>query len=77
MLCQWRCSPSRPWAGLWTTGIERRLARHHETDSDLMLEVVRFAADGAWLTYSGQTEVQPGLTALRDRLLMMAKDAHA
>jgi AcrR family transcriptional regulator len=62
---------------MWTTWIEGRLTRHQETDSDAMLEVVRFAADGAWLTYSGQAEARPGLTALRDRLLMLTRGADA
>jgi AcrR family transcriptional regulator len=37
-----------PWLG-WLSG---RLARHAKTDAHPILEVVRFAADGAWLAHA-------------------------
>jgi AcrR family transcriptional regulator len=52
---------------LWYDWMASRLARHRETDDDPMLEIVRFAADGAWSAYVGP-ETVPDLTPLRDRL---------
>lgn len=33
----------------WLNWFNARLERHHDTDSDVYLEAVRFAADGFWL----------------------------
>ena len=33
----------------WLNWLSKRLDLHKETDSDPMLEIIRFAADGAWL----------------------------
>jgi len=52
---------------LWDDWLASRLARHKKTDDDPMLEIVRFAADGAWMAYVG-AEAVPELGSLRDRL---------
>lgn len=55
-----------PWLG-WLSG---RLARHAETDGHPSLEVVRFAADGAWLAYASSKD-KPGAFLLQERLKKM------
>lgn len=57
----------------WLAWLERRITRHADTDSDPMLEVVRFAADGAWLTYSGTGEPRTKLHELTSRLIAMTR----
>lgn len=51
----------------------RCLARHRETDSDPTLEIVRLAADGAWLAYLLREDggYVPSLPDLRERLVAM------
>lgn len=55
---------------LWTNWLTDRLARHAATDSDPALEIIRLAADGAWLAARTQDTLPdcdaPGL--LRNRL---------
>lgn len=34
---------------IWSRWQQSRFARHHETDSDVALEIVRLASDGIWL----------------------------
>ena len=55
---------------LWAGWLAARLKRYQETDGDPMHEIVRFAADGAWMAYLGAQEV-PDLEALRDRLFAL------
>lgn len=55
-----------PWLG-WLSG---RLARHAETDSHPILEIVRFAADGAWLAYKSAKD-KSGARTLQERLRKM------
>ncbi|WP_426781037.1 TetR family transcriptional regulator [Pseudomonas syringae] len=59
----------------WNVWLKERLERHVETDGDSMLEIVRIAADGAWLnSLSEQTE--PPLidvADIREKLLLMAR----
>jgi AcrR family transcriptional regulator len=58
---------------LWSHWYRARLLRHADTDSDPALEIVRYAADGIWL--SDLCELDPALRmerdALRDRLIDM------
>ena len=53
-----------------------RLARHADTDSAPMLEIVRYAADGIWL--SDLCDMDPALrmdrAVLRDRLIRMTTE---
>ncbi|SFG25208.1 TetR/AcrR family transcriptional regulator [Methylobacterium gossipiicola] len=51
-----------------------RLSRHHGTDGGAELELVRLAADGAWLAYlvrDRPSDPVPALDALRARLVAM------
>lgn len=72
------------WAGLsaafmadpainrhWTGWIEERLTRHYETDGDPVLDVVRFAADGAWYTFIDKAPKPGQLEDLAERLIAM------
>lgn len=54
----------------WDRWLRDRLDRHRETDGDEQLEIVRLAADGAWLAYVGR-EPDAHLDRLRERLLAM------
>ena len=56
---------------LWAQWLRARIERHAATDDEPMLEIVRLAADGAWLA-SQAGDGHPALPALRDRLLMLA-----
>ncbi|WP_029076951.1 TetR/AcrR family transcriptional regulator [Kaistia adipata] len=60
---------------LWSDWYRARLLRHADTDSDPALEIVRYAADGIWL--SDLCDLDPALRmercALRDRLLEMTQ----
>lgn len=57
----------------WTQWIEARLERHQDTDHDPMLEVVRFAADGAWFTYIDKAPDPIRLDKLRARLIDLTR----
>jgi AcrR family transcriptional regulator len=37
--------------GRWVSWFDKRLSQHRATDGDQVLNVVRLAADGAWLSY--------------------------
>lgn len=52
-----------------------RFAKYHAIDDDPMLEVVRLAADGAWLAVLDRPANMPplDLAALRDRLIAMTR----
>ncbi|MGV3490530.1 MAG: TetR/AcrR family transcriptional regulator [Devosia sp.] len=57
---------------LWLDWVSNRLALHADTDSGPDLQIIRFACDGAWLSYFGRRP-DVDLEALRDRLLAMAR----
>ncbi|MBU4529830.1 MAG: TetR family transcriptional regulator [Hoeflea sp.] len=57
---------------LWTDWLQDRLDRHHDTDAAPHLEIIRLAADGAWLAHLGLGEKALDIDALRRRLLAMA-----
>lgn len=43
----------------WTNWIEGRLREHKKTDDGSWLEMIRFAADGIWLSYISGALVEP------------------
>lgn len=76
---------SNPWAALplsvatdsglmrlWNDWLAGRLERHQATDSRPMLEVVRFAADGAWLMLKVGNPLTD-VAALRTRLIALTR----
>ena len=40
----------------WIEWLDKRLARHQDTDNDLELKILRYAADGIWLTAFTEVE---------------------
>ncbi|TQM93622.1 TetR/AcrR family transcriptional regulator [Roseinatronobacter monicus] len=52
---------------LWSSWLRKRLAAHAVTDGDLVHEIVRLAADGAWLAQGKDDERDPE-TAQRLRI---------
>lgn len=56
----------------WVTWLDGRLERHKATDSGPLLEIVRFAADGAWLAHIGGTSAE-ALGPVVNRLLGMTR----
>ena len=58
--------------GPWTNWLQRRLERHKDTDDYPDLEIIRFAADGAWLAYFGKGPDNE-LKALGTRLIDMSR----
>lgn len=74
-------SSGSPWAVLsiatlsdarlrmvWTEWYTRKLAEHHQTDSDLRLTMLRLAADGVWLSDLSKM-VLPQRSALLEQML--------
>lgn len=62
-------------AHLWRAWLSARLARHQATDRGPMLEILRFAADGAWMALIHKTS-QPDAVdfpALRTHLLSLTR----
>lgn len=61
----------------WVEWIDRRLARHEATDGDDNLQVVRLAADGAWLCYiTAKSKTGPmDHNALQRQLLALTQSA--
>lgn len=57
----------------WDAWLTARLARHADTDDDPMLEIVRFAADGAWLAHIGAERPRRDFTGFAGRLLAMTR----
>ncbi|MEW6641940.1 MAG: TetR/AcrR family transcriptional regulator [Pseudomonadota bacterium] len=56
----------------WATWLQQRLARHRDTDGSPILEIVRFATDGAWFYGAAGAEgASEQLAPLRERLLAM------
>ncbi len=62
---------------LWTAWLTSRLQRHTETDTSPQLEIVRLAADGAWLAFTSHMEeaLKIDVPALRTRLIDLTKQA--
>ena len=62
---------------LWARWLVGRLALHAATDADPTLEIVRLAADGAWLSFMAETDrtVIANRAALCVRLLDMTRPA--
>jgi len=60
-----------PLRRLWNDWIKARLKRHRATDGTPALQIVRLAADGAWLSYvtTGQTRMNAELRAVHGRLI--------
>ena len=60
-----------PLRRLWNDWIKARLKRHRSTDGTADLQIVRLAADGAWLFYvtTGQMRMSAELRAVHARLL--------
>lgn len=57
----------------WQVWLDGRLARHSATDDGPTLEIVRFAADGAWLAHLGAGATDTDFHALTDRLIAMTR----
>ncbi len=67
-------SPSRGLRRLVSDWFAERLRRHHDTDGGPELELVRLAADGAWLAHlvrEKPSDPVPMLGELRERLVAM------
>jgi AcrR family transcriptional regulator len=60
-----------PLRRLWNDWMKARLKRHRATDGTSALQIVRLAADGAWLSYvtTGQTRMSAELRAVHAQLL--------
>lgn len=60
---------------MWNSWIEGRLARHKETDSGVVLELVRLAADGIWFADLLTDDGRAGgdRAALRARMIAQTK----
>ena len=60
---------------MWNSWIEGRLARHKETDSGVVLELVRLAADGIWFADLLADDGRAGgdRAALRARMIAQTK----
>ena len=54
----------------WSDWVERRMDHHRLTDSDLILETVRMAADGVWLADLSGVEL-PNRNLLHDFLIQL------
>lgn len=61
---------------LWYKWFKARLKKHIKTDSDQKLEIVRLAADGAWLNQIDGPEHAAGIlnTGIKEKLLKMTKE---
>lgn len=82
-------NPADPWAALcmssihehelqnrWAKWMVQRLRDHESTDNDPTLEIVRLAADGAWIAFMLQaqnSEYSLDVPALRERLIAMTR----
>lgn len=58
--------------GPWFKWLDMRMQRHAKTDDDPMLEIVRLAADGAWLAYLGKSQDEH-LEEIGQRLMAMSR----
>lgn len=61
---------------IWNRWMAYRLERHHETDSDWMLEMVRLAADGAWYSCIAEDLEEEEQKELVSRLLSLTCKPH-
>lgn len=61
---------------MWADWLQARLQRHADTDSGPMLEVVRYAADGAWMADSMHRDGLPEIDrkSILERLLNLTYD---
>ena len=53
----------------WIEWLEIRLARHQDTDNDLELKILRYAADGIWLTAFTEVENLSETMQLKQELI--------
>ena len=53
----------------WIEWLEKRLARHQDTDKDLELKILRYAADGIWLTAFTEVENLSETMQLKQELI--------
>lgn len=53
----------------WIEWMNSRLERHHQTDSDIELKIVRYAADGIWLTAFTEVEDESETQLLKQELI--------
>ena len=53
----------------WIEWLEKRLARHQDTDNDLELKILRYAADGIWLTAFTEVENLSETMQLKQELI--------
>ena len=53
----------------WIEWMKSRLERHHQTDSDIELKIVRYAADGIWLTAFTEVEDESETQLLKQELI--------
>ncbi|TFF22102.1 TetR/AcrR family transcriptional regulator [Jiella endophytica] len=59
---------------LWAGWLDERQHRHQDTDDDPMLEVVRLAVDGAWLSVTiREGEAASDIAELRQRLIGLTR----
>lgn len=56
---------------IWNRWLGYRLDRHQDTDSDMTLEVVRLATDGAWYTYAAEDWTEDELAELVSGLILL------
>ena len=84
----YRHNDNNPWTALslsmviepdlrpmWSKWLTDRLERHRETDSNGQLEIVRLAADGAWLAFTSHidADIIIDVNALRISLIDLTK----
>lgn len=53
----------------WNQWLAQRLARHQATDQDMNLQLLRYAADGAWLMEGFNPENQQKLIEIKNELI--------
>ena len=60
---------------MWSKWLTDRLERHRETDSNGQLEIVRLAADGAWLAFTSHIDADTiiDVCALRISLIDLTR----
>lgn len=61
---------------LWSVWLRRRLERHGATDAGPELEIIRYAADGYWLTdlWEVDADLKTGRDAFREQLLFKTRN---
>ncbi len=53
----------------WIQWLNERLIKHHQTDSDIELKILRYAADGIWLTAFTEVEDEAETQRLKTELI--------